>query len=355
MNGGISMGRAEELFEDINRRGFLAIEDLFVDRTYENLFLDFKRINTNATQKGLDNSDRNNLAKAISGFGNSEGGLVIWGIDCSTSGGQPDIAAAKLPVVDPAGFATKIENAVSGLTIPIHSTIQTHTVEDTSQPGKGYVVTLIPQSNYAPHQTTHDRRYLIRVGSNFEPVPHDVLSGMFGRRPQPRIIHRYIINPAEVKVIGGQHVVETKFWIKLVNTGRGIASDAFLNAIAYSVAGEVEFLLPTNEWNPSLQLGVHYSAILKPEHRIPPQAWGFPVGFRMVFKNPISKGISLEITYGSGQSEPVFLKLDTTKEIIVRAMDEIVDTYRNGRLTDEEKYNFTKAIVKDIDLEKGNG
>ena len=44
----------------------------------ENLLLDFKQVNdAELTNK----DDRKNLAKALSGFSNSSGGLIVWGID----------------------------------------------------------------------------------------------------------------------------------------------------------------------------------------------------------------------------------------------------------------------------------
>ena len=45
----------------------------------ENLTLDFKLVNSSE----LNNRDeRKNFAKTLSGFANSSGGIVIWGVDC---------------------------------------------------------------------------------------------------------------------------------------------------------------------------------------------------------------------------------------------------------------------------------
>ena len=63
------------------------------------LFIDFKQ----AASEGknfttLHKDDRKNLSKAISGFGNSEGGVVIWGIECSRDIDVGDVAKAKVKV-----------------------------------------------------------------------------------------------------------------------------------------------------------------------------------------------------------------------------------------------------------------
>ena len=71
------MGRAEEIFQKLKREGEAAIDEFILSRQSEELFLDFKRSHDGGKGKRLHDRDLNNLAKAISGFGNSEGGVII--------------------------------------------------------------------------------------------------------------------------------------------------------------------------------------------------------------------------------------------------------------------------------------
>ena len=80
------MSRAIDLFSRIEQGGQAAILELIATRKSEELFLDFKRSADNGAAARLHDNDRNNLAKAISGFGNSEGGIVVWGVDCARAG-----------------------------------------------------------------------------------------------------------------------------------------------------------------------------------------------------------------------------------------------------------------------------
>jgi hypothetical protein len=80
------MGRAEDLFKRLCDLGETAIDELFYDRQSEELFLDFKRSANGGKGQRLHQDDRKNLAKAISGFGNSEGGVIVWGVDCRDNG-----------------------------------------------------------------------------------------------------------------------------------------------------------------------------------------------------------------------------------------------------------------------------
>jgi hypothetical protein len=112
------MGRAEDLFEQLVHDGEAAIDRMIADRASEELYLDFKRSADAGAGRKLHDNDRRNLTRAISGFGNSEGGVLIWGGECK------DVATDKLPLDDPELFVSWLEAAVSGCTVPAHPTVR---------------------------------------------------------------------------------------------------------------------------------------------------------------------------------------------------------------------------------------
>ena len=164
------MGRAEEIFEKLKREGEAAIDEFIVARQSEELYLDFKRSADNGRgPRVLHENDRNNLAKAISGFGNSEGGVVVWGVDASRDIDFADVARAKTPIENVGRFVSWLEGSISGRTLPAHPGVKNHAID--ADAGTGFVATLIPQSNLTPHQCIFDSRYYMRAGSAFLPVP----------------------------------------------------------------------------------------------------------------------------------------------------------------------------------------
>jgi hypothetical protein len=68
--------RANDFYNLICAEGEAAIDEFIATRKAEELFLDFKRSSDNGAGVRLSQTDRDNLAKAISGFGNSAGGVV---------------------------------------------------------------------------------------------------------------------------------------------------------------------------------------------------------------------------------------------------------------------------------------
>lgn len=73
------MSRAEDLFARIEVGGEAYIDELIDTRKSEESFLDFKRSANHGGSPRLHPDDLKNLSRSLSGFSNSEGGVVIWG------------------------------------------------------------------------------------------------------------------------------------------------------------------------------------------------------------------------------------------------------------------------------------
>ena len=144
------MERAGELFEKIKSEGKSAIKEFILTRKSEELFLDFKRSANDGDGESLNVNDRKNLQKAISGFGNSEGGIIVWGVDCSKDFDGSDVAKAEYPITNVKRFASWLNGVISGSTIPPHTGVQNHCLEIDDK-DKGFVVTYIPKSENTPH------------------------------------------------------------------------------------------------------------------------------------------------------------------------------------------------------------
>jgi hypothetical protein len=297
------MDRAEDIFNRIVEKGEPAIDDFIVARTSEELFLDFKRSSDNGAGNQLSQDDRNNLAKAISGFGNSEGGVIVWGVDCSPDKGGADVAKSKVPLADAKRIQSWLEGTISGCTVPPHTGVTNASILRSSS-GEGYVATHIPKSNAAPHQVVGKLQYYIRAGSSFVPTPHGVLAGMFGRRPQPLIGVLFLTAPS--RIVGDTIHADVGFFVS--NWGQGIATDIFLNASTWSTPGENSHIgyevITETRWTGGYALGFQLSLISEPTFRLPPEAKIQPVVMKVELCPPFTKELHVAVTSGAMRSPP---------------------------------------------------
>jgi len=329
------MSRSEDLFSKIESDGEAAIDELIAARKSEELFLDFKRSSDNGAKLLISDNDRNNLAKAISGFGNSEGGVIVWGVDCSRDKTGADVARFKVPITDVTRYASWLEGVVSGCTVPPHQGVRSIPIPSVSSPD-GFVATLIPKSNQAPHQVVGRLQYYIRAGSDFIPTPHAVLAGMFGRVPLPHVFHNY--NGGNATVEG--NIVSCSIGILIRNEGPGIANDLFVNLIIISRPGECceisfERTDQTN-WGGALSFGCHMSLISKPDFRLPPEALVQPVIIHLSATPPFNEAIHIEGMVGAGTSPPYRFRLYQSPENLSEIYAKFISKYREGTVTDDD-------------------
>ena len=341
------MNRAFDLYNLIKEKKETAIDELIETRQSEELFLDFKRSGDNGEGKHLHQSDRDNLAKAISGFANSDGGVIIWGIECSDKSGQGDLPSAKHYIKDVKKFKSKVESVISGLTLPAHNKIENLTISINAK-DDGLVVTYIPAFTTNPIQAIHTKHFYVRAGSSFMPAPYQVLAGMFGRKPQPRVYHMYTIGPAILE----NQTIKTHTGLLINNEGPGIAKDVFINANIYSSPGpncEIGFETPDlKDWSGGFSFGRFLYLISKNDVRIPPEAHLQPVIIRANFTPPYDKDLIIEITAGCEGAPPMKGKLYSTKKNI----EEVYAKYVSSQIKwkDDIPHNVAQEILgKDKD------
>jgi hypothetical protein len=189
----------------------------------EELFLDYKQSSTTLPGKKLGQNDQKNLSKAIGGFANSEGGVIVWGVDCRQTP-DGDVPTKAVPITQPIALKTLFDTALGGLTLPAHSTVENISLLDGSS-SHGFVVTYVPTGLHVPYQSLYPDppEYYIRVGSTFRPTPHGVLAGLFGRAPQANVVPIVSLKRAGYRT----GALRVSFDVLATNKGRGFAENVF--------------------------------------------------------------------------------------------------------------------------------
>jgi predicted HTH transcriptional regulator len=162
-----------ERFETLDVR---TIEGFIAEQREEDLHLDFKTSNPGLGTRG----DRRNLAIAVSGFANSEGGLLVWGVDARPNSEGVDGASGANEIVSLGLFLSKLNQYSGDAASPIVNGIQHKKIVVSGD--RGYAVTFVPESDSGPHMAKlGEDRYYKRSGSQFLRMEHFEVADMFGR------------------------------------------------------------------------------------------------------------------------------------------------------------------------------
>jgi Putative DNA-binding domain len=190
-----------------------SLEDLIAQKITESLYLEFKSKKDRSTPL-LDSSDGWQFSRAISGFANSDGGILIWGIESN----KHEEAAKLKPIANVADFHARLKKSLLNSTQPVVDGIILQVILTDKDNTDGYVTCLIPSSDKTPHRAMlADREYYKRTTEGFYRLEHFDLEDMFGRRPRPLLVVILKLIPHA----GDESCESLSFSFQ--NTGRGIA------------------------------------------------------------------------------------------------------------------------------------
>ena len=169
----------KEYFEKIE---LSEIQDFVNNQVAEDLFLEFKTANY---PKGVD-FDKKNFSKCLSGFANSSGGILIWGISAKEQKNKPDVANELKPIKDLIAFENYLKKNEGNAIIPLIEGVEYRRIFESES--SGYLLIYIPQSDRAPHMGLFaDKRYYKRSGDSFYMCEHFDLIDMLSRKTTPKI------------------------------------------------------------------------------------------------------------------------------------------------------------------------
>ena len=189
------------------------LRTLVSDRVGENIYLEFKTKEDRSNGE-LGDGDARQFSRALSGFANSDGGVLIWGIETNKN----DQAWKRKPISKVYDFQGRLKKSLLNAVQPFVDGVQVDVIGESGTQDSGYVKCLIPRSDKAPHRAMlAGREYYRRSTEGFYRLEHFDLEDMFGRRPHPSLVPSIEIKPRP----GDDPHEDVTLAVR--NEGRGIA------------------------------------------------------------------------------------------------------------------------------------
>ena len=209
------------LLEQFNALDASVVDRMIAEGREEDVLLDFKTVSAPDFSK---RDDRRNLAIAVSGFANSSGGMIIWGVDARRDDTGVDQAVAASEICPLRLFTSRLaEFSATCASPPVDGVLHRAL---SRQGDRGFAATLVPESSVAPHMAKlGEDRYYKRNASRFYALEHFDLADMFGRRQRPALqLH------AELRLRPSDDPHE-ELHLSLFNSGRAVAKHAGLHCV----------------------------------------------------------------------------------------------------------------------------
>jgi len=148
----------------------------------ESVFLECKSPTTPTLSADL----RKTLAKTISGFSNTNGGVIIWGASTTKKiHSGLDVITQIEPLGNCIKFQREIEKRISILTTPPINNYSNKIIKKKSADTRGVVITYIPKYSGDPVQSLEDDHFYFRSGDEFIKTPYEMLKRLFAATESP--------------------------------------------------------------------------------------------------------------------------------------------------------------------------
>jgi len=284
--------------------GLSGIQQLLEDHVKESIYIEFK-MKKNRSMPELDDSDSWQFSRALSGFANSDGGVLVWGVET-----DKEARASKLkPITAVSDFEARLKKSLLNSVQPFVDGVRMESILEEDGSGAGYLKVLIPRSDKAPHRAMRaDREYYRRSTEGFYRLEHFDLEDAFGRRPHPSLVMTVDLVPRP----GEDPYEEVKFALR--NEGRGMARYA---GAMCEFSGDVTIVATNSGWNNNTNLNqgrpiVSYADNVGVIHAVPIAA---NIGGAVIQRPAKGTALSVHLRwYCEGMMERTFSGTVTPKE-----------------------------------------
>lgn len=190
------------------------IEKLISDEERESVTLDYKQ-----ADRRWNHTAKEKIAKHISAFANSEGGILLFGIQCDDIDRDKPIAISGLHPQN------GVEDFDRILTAAIRPEINGWERKKLSDDNCSVLVVYIPPSDVGPHQSMKHKQYFHRSGAQSIAMEHYLVQRYFGKHYHP-LLNIEVKEPTRFRATYPQkdwtHYFSLQFVIK--NMGKGNAN-----------------------------------------------------------------------------------------------------------------------------------
>lgn len=246
---------AKVLFDSLV--GTESILDFVSQSKPETDWLDFKGCQ-DKRRESADISDKDIKkiwSKALSGFANSGGGVLVWGVDARPGDDSVDCAQEIVPHSNAARLRSRLIELAHDATDPPIMGLEFKEFLAPGESTAGFVVAYIPQGIDSPYRAElADKQYYIRSGDSFHPAGRSLLRTLFYPRTQSKLSPYFLFKRADRQAChesnGRNHPCKAIGFVanlRIVNLGTATAVDPCVRASGSGLFHE-QFRQITSEW-----------------------------------------------------------------------------------------------------------
>jgi hypothetical protein len=178
------------------------------------------------------------------------------------------------------------------------------------------------------------------------PTPHDVLAGMFGKRPQPKVrrnFHQY-----HFQINKQEKSLTVPIGFHFFNDGPGVALDLFASLHFLSIPGpncKISFEKRHPDFKDYGSYDYFYSIISNSDLRLPPGGTLLPLSIEIVLAPPFEKNLRIEGILGFGNAPPLTFVFKNSSENIQSWYDRLFPILGTSKYNDKKRTEIINELL----------
>lgn len=182
---------SRRLLKQFQKGGLVFLKSLEGGKACESEVLDFKLAKNGDGQ--LETEDKANLARALSGFANTKGGLLVWGVYCAEDENGEDCVQSFKPIANVAAFKSGVNSSIHQLTVPAVQGVELFCILEEEQGTAGYLLLHVPASSI-PIESVFKKckGFYERAGTSFVEMTGNRLVHKAKHRPLGKVLIPYM-------------------------------------------------------------------------------------------------------------------------------------------------------------------
>lgn len=246
------VSNARKIYDQITDVDY--ISTYMVGQSLEDTWLDCKQKHDSDRGK-LDDDDKKNFAKALSGFGNTTGGVLIFGIDARKVN-DIDVVKGIKPIKELLLFESELRDLESKIVQRALSGLEYKKIYTNQANNIGIIIIYIPEGNNPPYRSMRDKEFYIRAGGSFVSIDVSLIENLMSKKFKPDIEAQITIGILN-KPINTHQNNSFQISFRLTNKGNSIAEHVLIE-IRLLADAEVFYVIeqgvitPYERWRDSL-------------------------------------------------------------------------------------------------------
>lgn len=176
------MSNARKIYEQIVNLDY--VQQHMVGKRPEDTWLDCKKKN-HPENGSLDERDKSNFAKALSGFANTSGGVLIFGLDARQNSEGIDIVQDFCPISNLNLFNSELLELESRIVERAIPGLEYKNILIDEDRDNGIVIIYIPEGPNPPHRSLVDNKFYVRTGDSFGSIDVSQIEGLVLKKIRP--------------------------------------------------------------------------------------------------------------------------------------------------------------------------